>query len=679
MVAFRRWFFALAVIVLLAGLASAQVNNTPLTCNAAVSVPPTLRAEGFTEQIGDIVLTCTGGSATQFTVGQALPTANFSVSLGTNVTSRLINGNVSEALLLIDEPGSGLAPVVPGTGPQAPQKVCSSAAAGAGPTGCPQYPLILPGQSTPVMSSNATTYADPANVYQGEWFSFAPNQIQFFGIPVLPPVSAGVTRIYRITNIRANVSGFSGAALQGTQQLNASVSISGSTSITVNQPFQTAGFVQTSLSVSTRNTNNTGGLSSSASNFPQCGGLSSVSAVGLLQYSENFGTAFKVRNTYPNPTPPPTLLQTQGATLTQNIPGQIYNSESGFELTTPNGVAGLADFGTRLQATFHSIPSGVRLFVSVNNVTNTSNTTAPNFAALVATGPYPSSAVPDSSSTVVTNPGGSSSIAGYPVIPATTTAGGISYVELIPDSSGNAYAVWESISNNPNALDTYNFVYGILYSSTSGINSPPIPAGASSVTATVNMSYAPIPPAGSSSSTLASWALASSSLPIPRFADTSTGLNAFVISICQTVLLFPFVTNIDGFDTGIAISNTSTDPFGTKTQAGVCQLYAYGAIGQPASQPACNNSSTATGLFCMPGTGTSGYVIATGTTSATLASAIAPGFEGYIIAVCNFQWAHGFAFVSDVGARNLAMGYLALIVNNGGLARNVPAAESLAH
>jgi hypothetical protein len=33
-----------------------------------------------------------------------------------------------------------------------------------------------------------------------------------------------------------------------------------------------------------------------------------------------------------------------------------------------------------------------------------------------------------------------------------------------------------------------------------------------------------------------------------------------------------------------------------------------------------------------------------------------------MIAVCRFQYAHGFAFVSDLGARNLAMGYLALII-----------------
>jgi hypothetical protein len=35
-----------------------------------------------------------------------------------------------------------------------------------------------------------------------------------------------------------------------------------------------------------------------------------------------------------------------------------------------------------------------------------------------------------------------------------------------------------------------------------------------------------------------------------------------------------------------------------------------------------------------------------------------------MFATCNFQFAHGFAFVSDYGARNIAMGYLALIVTN---------------
>jgi len=54
--------------------------------------------------------------------------------------------------------------------------------------------------------------------------------------------------------------------------------------------------------------------------------------------------------------------------------------------------------------------------------------------------------------------------------------------------------------------------------------------------------------------------------------------------------------------------------------------------------------------------------IGSGTVYTTLTSTAVPGFSGYMIAVCNFQYAHGFAFVSDLGARNLAMGYLALVI-----------------
>ncbi len=40
--------------------------------------------------------------------------------------------------------------------------------------------------------------------------------------------------------------------------------------------------------------------------------------------------------------------------------------------------------------------------------------------------------------------------------------------------------------------------------------------------------------------------------------------------------------------------------------------------------------------------------------------AATPGFQGYIIAQMEFQWCHGFAFLSDVGAQKLAEGYLAI-------------------
>src|ERR1035437_6739531 len=92
--------------------------------------------------VGDIVLTCTGGPTPVAGTTTPIPTANITVSFQSNVTSRLLNYNTStspssvtspytsEALLMIDEPGSGLqvAANVNGTptgvGPQALQTLC---------------------------------------------------------------------------------------------------------------------------------------------------------------------------------------------------------------------------------------------------------------------------------------------------------------------------------------------------------------------------------------------------------------------------------------------------------------------------------------------------------------------------------------------------------------------------
>jgi hypothetical protein len=59
-----------------------------------------------------------------------------------------------------------------------------------------------------------------------------------------------------------------------------------------------------------------------------------------------------------------------------------------------------------------------------------------------------------------------------------------------------------------------------------------------------------------------------------------------------------------------------------------------------------------------------------GQTWAFSISSIDPGYNsaptygttGYAIATCNFQYAHGYSFVSDTGIRNFAAAYLALII-----------------
>jgi hypothetical protein len=621
MVSFRKWILALTLVALFAGLASAQVGGVnQLTCATNVSVTPTLRSEGFTEQTGDITLTCTGGVA--LAPGSTIPAVNIQVFLNTAVTSRLLPitsgaSNASEALLLVDEPGSGL----PGYGPSLPQKVCANPT-----TGCTQYvanagPQIgsaVDACATPGVNTCTTTSTAPgANVFQGV---VSGNSVTFFGVPVLPPVSAGASRVYRITNIRANANSLSGGSAAGAAPVIASISISGATSLGISNPTPTVGFVQSGLSAS----------ASSSTGFNQCQ-TSTRASVNTLTFTENFGSAFKTR----------VAAQSNGQYAgqinnpAQNIPGTIYNSESNFVLTMPNGaVAGLADYGTRLKAQFNAIPAGVRLWVSTVNVINYALQVVPSpgpaGSAQIIVGTTPIGQLVTSESV---NDG--SGAAFFPAVSSTDvpSTGNTPIVE-IPVVNGSATAVWEVVNTNPNALESIKF--GVYLTDTANVaqNSPP--AG----TATVSLSFAPTPTAAFTS---AAGAAASSTLPIPRFiADSSAARNILNINICRTVLLYPFVTSVQGFDTGIAIANTSTDPFGTGAQAGTCTLNWY----QGATNPAAATSPS----------------IASGTVYTTLASTAVPGFNGYMIAVCNFQYAHGFAFISDLGARNLAMGYLALVI-----------------
>ena len=61
-----------------------SATTETLTCRSTAGVPPVLRAEGFTELTGDIVIVCTGGTAGQ--------TSNINIQMFLNVpiTSRLV-------------------------------------------------------------------------------------------------------------------------------------------------------------------------------------------------------------------------------------------------------------------------------------------------------------------------------------------------------------------------------------------------------------------------------------------------------------------------------------------------------------------------------------------------------------------------------------------------------------
>ena len=633
---FRRLLTALCLVALFVGLASAQggVNGggSTMGCTTTSTVTPTVRSEGFTELVGDIVLNCTGGSAIAF--GQQIPQANITVFLNTQVTSRILSvstNNASEALLMIDEPGSS---TVSGYGAALGQSVCGTPL-----SGCVEYAGNVPAQNgapaatgVPVTAPNGTTAAP--NTFQGV---VSGNSVTFYGVPILPPTTTG-SRIYRITNIRANANAISGGG-PTPGSITGSISISPANAFTINQFTFTLAAVQQGLSTSVRNAGNSG--SSSGTSFNQCSSSSFAGsgAAGVLRYTENFPTAFKTRVAVGS------FIGPAGSTFTntnpinngvgQNVPGQVYNSESGFVLpAAANGttVAGLADWGTRLKAVFSNVPSGVNIYVStlnVNSVTATAPTAAGNPIAQLLV----SETVPDAngilSQATVTNTG--SAGAGY------------TQVTVV---NGTGVAVWEVTQNNYTTNQNFDFGVYLSYSASPQTNSPaPGPIS-------VNMSYAPNPTNGAFAATSA--ADPTKVNIVPRFADTSSAKTLATVNICQTVLLFPFiVTNSGGFETGIAISNTTQDPFGTNAQNGSCTLNWYQA-GTSGTNPAAGTTPVING----------------GTTYSTVASSTTVGvgstpFTGYMFAVCNFQYAHGYAAITDVGARGIFSSYLALVVPSG--------------
>ena len=124
---------------------------------------------------------------------------------------------------------------------------------------------------------------------------------------------------------------------------------------------------------------------------------------------------------------------------------------------------------------------------------------------------------------------------------------------------------------------------------------------------------------------------------VPRFVATSgEHIKVLQIDACTTTLLFPYVLHQTGFDTGISISNTSSE-------SGSCTINYHGAGG-----PDPHESSLVAG---------GGQLIF------TLSSTVdTTGFRGYLVAVCDFRKAYGFALILDgFGEEStMAQGYLAV-------------------
>jgi hypothetical protein len=557
---------------------------------------------------------------------------NIEIFLNTNITSRILSGIVSEATLTIDEPTP------------AQQRLCSPATTSPVNT-CAVTPN--PGNITGVdyLGTNNPGGVTVPNVYLGE--QSGANRIVWRGVPIDAPGTTA-TRVIRITNVRANASQLGVSSTLVPSQIITFISATSSTSIPINNPQQTTGFVLTGLNFSVRNAANSSGLASGGLSLLQCenvnnslagdptAGLGSGTRQGLagyLRFAENFASSFKVRNISGTPNG---NVDVSPAPTAQDQLGSVYNTETGFynpalAITASGRSAGLADHGTRLIARWTNIPQGVQIFVGIYE----NGTTAANSRVRLV-------------STDANGAGAFSAVAA-----TSTAAGGLAPVSL---TGGAGVAVWEVMNANPIVTESVDIPFAFAFRANTASNLPALGTG------TVNGNFAP----------LSTVTTASTSAPIPRFVDTATNRNVIILNACSTNLLFPFVTNQSGFDTGIAISNTSQDPFGTAGQSGACRINYYGNTTGGGAAPAAQTSGVvASGAQLL-------FVVSTG---GNLGMAGTPGFQGYIIAQCAFQYAHGFAFVSDgpIGAANVAEGYLALVMDESIGSRTGFASETLGH
>jgi hypothetical protein len=641
MVDFRKWFPALAVVALAFGAASTANAQqvAAFSCVGNAGVPPIVRAEGLTELVGDLVLNCNGGTPTA--AGAPVPQANIQIFLNTNVTSRLTADPWSEALLMIDEPSA------------AAQRYCSvnggCAITGVGTASGPDGRVDG-------IDYDEVGLGNTPNVFQGR--QSGANSIVWLGVPIDPP-GTNATRIIRITNVRANANQLGVSSTLIPTQIVMFISVTGTTSVPINNPQQTVAFIQPGLSFSVRQ---------AVANYLQCVSFNSAAATDtskalnnglgtIVRFGEGFASSFKRRNVAAF-----TNSDTSPVPVNQNVPGAIYNTETGFYNNTPFvvagssanglGIAGLADHGTRLMARFANVPAGVSLYASLYPVVSCSDCGPSSRPSITAVRNSTSGGL-TSARLVSTDSNGAGAFSGVVGTNTSSFDGGAASAP-ISLNNGAGTAVWEVMNADPLTAQTYEFGIGVSYVANTSNNLPGLGS------ATVAGSFAP----------LSTVTTASASAPIPRFADTSTARTILTISACTTNLLFVFLSNQAGFDAGIAIANTSVDPFGTAPQSGPCKLNYYGETTGGGAAPAAQTSAV------IPAGKTLTAVLSTG---GTFGIAATPGFQGYVIAQCQFQYAHGFAFISDVGANRVSEAYLALILDSALPSRTLFQSEILGH
>jgi len=717
MVDLRKWFPALAITAMAiasAGSANAQATS-PFQCVATAGNTPAIRQEGFTELVGDIVLTCTGGQPTR--VGQLVPQVNILISgAGTNITSRLYATNQTEALLFIDEPGpvGGVATANPtrtqtvvGPLPNGPRVVCDAAAqeglrsgtlsTGTAYTtaGCANAIVEGIGTGSGITYGSTASLAGGgavANVYQGRRAAFLQssnqNAISFQGVPIDPPGTTS-QRTLRFTNLRVDATQFT-PGLGNFLNVTLNISITPPSALPLVQSSVVVAFVLPGLTVTP-----------STATFPSCQApTNTINAAGTVvtagnfftvSFTEGFPSAFKPRLDYA-----PFISGTTGTTTVQYFSqpylGAAYNTESGLFDPSLTGLGsgevgnvpaygqsasfvGLADSGTRLFVRLaNNLPPGVTLQVPnfISGPSPLGGTTASN-ATLGTAGST-------SLRAVLVNGVDANGAGGAPA--ATFPAGGnITGATQTYSSLAGGVAVYEVIDAQPAITETLVVPVVVTYTPSSALNA---------FTTNLQAGFAPFYAQGTVPASAQLAPGNTNGLPIPRFVQAPRPAGSFGFNPCQTNILFPFVATVATFNTGVSVANTS-DMTGVpgvvnNQQTGACRFHLFGETSGGGAAPGVVPSDPvpAGGLVVWDMKGGRPTVIGPGATNTNVGRSVA-NFTGYMVAQCDFRYGHGFAYITDLGAGAslvpaTAEGYVALILDNNLLpSRTGNLAEILGH
>jgi len=610
---FRKWFMVIAVVLLAAASASAQSQITTIPCTTSAQVP-LMRDGAITDYIGEVDLAC---DATQVT-GVASVTVQFVLAVNSTVTNAVDSSMTAMAGVAVQQ----------AVKPQAIWHTVQGI----------------------VWQTNGNT-----------------NNALRFPHVVLP---MGTTFIVRFFNVRVSSLALSGL-WNGTQVFAlVAANTENPTGYTVgftNQPAEgiLVGVVQPTMKFALTDCN--GKAATANISFQQCvdyplnsdeDDIGSLAApVYGVTFTEQYQTFFKNLVEEDGATIGPGTLVPNGPKICDTDHGGVGDkSVMGDVPPIPSCSTGAwVSNGTRLLAQF-AVPDAlvgkVHIWVSRYQTASTTGAMASLATRTSALG------------------WGLDSISTDGRIRSCTAKGGASgnrWVEL-PDAATET-AAWEMTSDDLAVMDDITFAWAITYQES---QLPSLPIGSSYAPITLSGTMAPITDGGDPVP------VPISSKPVVRFNLKPIPASVQVtIDHCVTNLLFPYVTNVVGFETGIAIANTSLDnvnfaspkktpvPFPTTPQAGPCNLYLFGSAS--AVSMANDDVKNPAGAVMAIASATTASVPAgevfadTLTTIFNLNGGKTPvTLSGYVIARCDFQFGHGYAYL--VNPSGAPQGYMALVI-----------------